>query len=83
MCVCIYIYIYIYIEREREREICYDNGHLDLGSKLPVSAKKHPSRQGYSWKHELSEHQIRGWIAEYAVELQGKAHPKGSRLCRR
>ena len=43
---------------------------------IPVSMKKHSSREEACWEDRLSKHQIRGWIAVSADGLQGKGSPE-------
>ena len=45
---------------------------------LPVSVKKHSSREEDPWEDKPSEFQMRGWRAVSASGLQGKGSPKRS-----
>ena len=45
--------------------------------------KRHSWREEHPWEGELAEHQIRGWRALSAAELQGKGSRKGMCFCHR
>ena len=72
--VCVRVCVCVCIIRARGRSASVQIlQHVTRTSILiPVSVKKHSSKEEYMWENQFPKHQIRGWRAVSAGGLQGK-----------